>query len=64
MTTADTSVGRWNKLAISRAERLARAKRLTSGRIVSADKIVELLEAVIESGDRVCIEGNNQKQAD
>jgi malonate decarboxylase alpha subunit len=64
MSTADTSGGRWNKLAQSRAERLARANHLSSGRIVSADNIVQLLEAVIESGDRVCIEGNNQKQAD
>jgi malonate decarboxylase alpha subunit len=64
MSTADSSGGRWNKLAQSRVERLVRAKRLASGRIVSADNIVQLLEAVIESGDRVCIEGNNQKQAD
>jgi malonate decarboxylase alpha subunit len=64
MSTADISGGRWNKLAQSRAERLARAKRFSSGRIVSADNIVQLLESVIESGDRVCSEGNNQKQAD
>jgi len=31
---------------------------------VSADKAVQLLEAVIEPGDRVCLEGNNQKRAD
>jgi len=62
VTGSDTS--RWNKLARSRAERLARVAHLTSGRIVSADHIVQLLEAVIEPGDRVCIEGNNQKQAD
>lgn len=33
-------------------------------KIVPADLAVQLLEAVIESGDRVCLEGNNQKQAD
>ena len=42
----------------------ARAGHLATGCIVSADNIVPLLEAVIEPGDRVCIEGNNQKQAD
>ncbi|MBI3479542.1 MAG: malonate decarboxylase subunit alpha [Nitrosomonadales bacterium] len=33
-------------------------------KMVSADLAVQLLEAVIEPGDRVCLEGNNQKQAD
>ena len=33
-------------------------------KVVSADLAVQLLEAVIEPGDRVCLEGNNQKQAD
>jgi len=61
---SDTTSSRWNKLAHSRGERLARAAGLASGRIVSADNIVPLLEAVIEPGDRLCIEGNNQKQAD
>jgi malonate decarboxylase alpha subunit len=31
---------------------------------VETGNIVQLMEAVIEPGDRVCIEGNNQKQAD
>ena len=35
-----------------------------SDKVVRADKAVQLLEAVIEPGDRVCLEGNNQKQAD
>jgi malonate decarboxylase alpha subunit len=34
------------------------------GKVVDADAIVALLESVIEPGDRVCLEGNNQKQAD
>jgi malonate decarboxylase alpha subunit len=62
MTVSDTSS--WNKLSRSRDARLARAAHLASGRIVSAENIVQLLETVIEPGDRVCIEGNNQKQAD
>jgi len=47
-----------------RAERKARAARLANGRRVEAADAVALLEAVIERGDRVCVEGNNQKQAD
>ena len=60
--------GRWDTQAASRAQRLARAaSRLGSrlvGKIVAAADIVPLLETVIEPGDRVCLEGNNQKQAD
>ena len=47
-----------------RAERKARAAALATGRRVEARDAVALLEAVIECGDRVCVEGNNQKQAD
>ncbi len=33
-------------------------------KVVPADLAVRLLEAVLEPGDRLCLEGNNQKQAD
>jgi hypothetical protein len=51
-----------------RRRRLERASvaldgRLTGKRVETAD-VVALLEAAIEPGDRVCLEGNNQKQAD
>jgi len=45
-------------------EHAASALGASRGKVVSADMAVQLLEAVIESGDRVCLEGNNQKQAD
>ncbi|MBZ0096926.1 MAG: malonate decarboxylase subunit alpha [Sulfuricella sp.] len=64
MNAPATPPGRWDNLARNRAGRLARAASFAAGRLVSADHIVALLEAVIEPGDRVCIEGNNQKQAD
>ena len=49
-----------------RASRLARAAALSgmSGKICPADRATLLLEAIIEPGDRVTIEGDNQKQAD
>lgn len=53
----------WNLLSENRRKRIERGLAIT-GRIVDPGKIVALLEAVIESGDRVCLEGNNQKQAD
>lgn len=58
----------WNLQAQSRARRLARAvallgKSLRGKRVDPADA-TRLLTAVLEPGDRVCLEGNNQKQAD
>ncbi|MGL6721949.1 malonate decarboxylase subunit alpha [Xanthomonas hortorum pv. gardneri] len=55
----------WDTQAESRRQRLQRAAPLApQGRVVAASDVVALLEAVIEPGDRVCLEGNNQKQAD
>ena len=54
--------------ARGRVPRLERAAmRLTGrlrGKFVAAEDIIELLESVIEPEDRVCVEGDNQKQAD
>src|SRR6202051_3864177 len=49
-----------------RASRLARVAALsgTNGKVCPADLATRLLEAIIEPGDRVTIEGDNQKQAD
>src|ERR1700710_690630 len=49
-----------------RASRLARAAALGggSGKACPAGRATRLLEAIIEPGDRVTIEGDNQKQAD
>src|SRR5690349_15934118 len=54
----------WNSQARNREERLARAAHLVRGKQVQAGDTGALLEAVLEPGDRVCLEGNNQKQAD
>jgi hypothetical protein len=50
----------------NRASHLARAVALSgaSGKVYPADRATQLLEAIIEPGDRVAIEGDNQKQAD
>jgi len=64
-----TAVNRdWNQLARNREQRLERAAaalgaRLDGKRVAHADATA-LLDAVLEPGDRVCLEGNNQKQAD
>ena len=58
----------WNTKTTQRQARLARAAQALGpqlvGKLASADAIGALLEAVIEPFDRVCLEGNNQKQAD
>src|ERR1700747_2316306 len=47
-----------------RVARQARAARICCEKLCPADRTTELLEAIIESGDRVGIEGEHQKQAD
>ncbi len=54
----------WNLQGRNRDERLARAAGLMEGKRVATADARALLEAVLEPGDRVCLEGNNQKQAD
>ena len=58
----------WTTKADDRNARLARAANALgnrlSGRRVETEAIATLLEAVLSPGDRVCLEGNNQKQAD
>ena len=55
----------WDSLRIDTAERMNTARKIIGeGKIFPADKTVALLEAVIKPGDKVNLEGNNQKQAD
>ncbi len=58
----------WDSLQRNRNDRLARARGALGGELAGkalpAARIADLLHAVLENGDRVCIEGNNQKQAD
>ena len=59
---------RWNQQAQSRTRRLARAAAVLGhglrGKQVAPSSTIKLLTAILEPGDRVCLEGNNQKQAD
>ncbi len=58
----------WNTLALNRSARLKRAQialgQDLKAKSLPATRCLDLLHSVLESGDRVCIEGNNQKQAD
>ncbi|NLF94534.1 MAG: malonate decarboxylase subunit alpha [Oligosphaeraceae bacterium] len=48
----------------SRRQRLERGAAFSAAKVVAADNMVALLESVLECGDIVCLEGDNQKQAD
>ena len=54
----------WSTRRQRKVDRLAAASRFADGRILAQERIVEALETLIRPGDRVAIEGNNQKQAD
>lgn len=58
----------WDQRQKNRDARLSRAAAKLgadlSGKLLPAARMVDLMHSVIESGDRVCLEGNNQKQAD
>ncbi|HEU4775452.1 MAG TPA: malonate decarboxylase subunit alpha, partial [Telluria sp.] len=58
----------WNTLQLNRSARLERVRAALGGALdgkaLPAALIGDLLYAVLECGDRVCLEGNNQKQAD
>lgn len=54
----------WQHSQDARNARLDAAAKLAKGKVVEARDTTKLLEAVVRPGDRVCLEGDNQKQAD
>lgn len=54
----------WQHSRDARNARLDAAAKLAKGKVVEARDTTKLLEAVVRPGDRVCLEGDNQKQAD
>lgn len=54
----------WQRGRAARDARIEAGSRLANGKIVEARDATRLMEAVIRPGDRVCLEGDNQKQAD
>lgn len=53
----------WTTRVEAKKERLESVKGLVDGVIIPTNRIVEVLERLIKTGDRVVLEGNNQKQA-
>lgn len=54
----------WQTQKKERQSRLDAGAKFAKGKFVSPTDTLALLEAVIRPGDRVCLEGDNQKQAD
>ena len=54
----------WQQARQARDARIAAGARLATGKLVAAHDATRLLEAILQPGDRVCLEGDNQKQAD
>lgn len=54
----------WQHGREARNARIEAGAKLATGKIVEVHDATSLLEAVMRPGDRVCLEGDNQKQAD
>ena len=54
----------WTTRREEKARRLAGVAQHADGKLVRRADIVAVLQALLRSGDRVALEGNNQKQAD
>nr|WP_255437776.1 malonate decarboxylase subunit alpha [Thalassobacillus sp. CUG 92003] len=53
----------WTKKRDAKAEKLNSLGSIASGKVIPTERIVESFEVLISPGDRVSLEGNNQKQA-
>lgn len=53
----------WNHSKLDKIDRMNAAKKFTVTKEVKADQMVDFFEAIIKPGDKVVLEGNNQKQA-
>src|SRR5271170_7707044 len=54
----------WQSERRVRGDRLKAGSKFAKGKIVAPNDATAPLEAVVRPGDRICLEGDNQKQAD
>jgi malonate decarboxylase alpha subunit len=60
----DEQMDGWSRRKAKKTARLARIARWMTGHVLETGAIAEALETLIEPGDAVALEGDNQKQAD
>ncbi len=63
-TPLGSQAGGWSRRRAKKAARLARIAPWMKGQVLETGAIVEALQALLEPGDAVALEGDNQKQAD
>jgi malonate decarboxylase alpha subunit len=64
MHKTERNMRTWREARDTRDARIEAGRALANHKLVKARDAVALLEAIIRPGDRVCLEGDNQKQAD
>ena len=65
MTTTTISPPRtWDRRRAAKRERLAAVEGLTDGKLIDQARLGDALQALLRPGDRVALEGDNQKLAD
>ncbi|MDN4631631.1 malonate decarboxylase subunit alpha [Sphingomonas sp. PsM26] len=60
----DQAMRDWNSKQAARTARIEAGSRFAKGKLVDPADLTSFLEAILNPGDRVCLEGDNQKQAD
>lgn len=64
MSLHQTPTRVWDTRRQEKRRRIESVQGLTNGKVIPTDELTAVLEKLIVSGDRVVMEGNNQKQAD
>jgi malonate decarboxylase alpha subunit len=64
LSESAAAIRSWTHLRDAKARRVADLKSMTRGKLIEQQDIIEALQTLIHTGDRVALEGDNQKQAD
>jgi malonate decarboxylase alpha subunit len=64
MESTDPAPRRWDTRRQEKQRRMQAVRHLADGPVLQPGRLAEALESLVVSGDRVVLEGNNQKQAD
>ncbi|GAB2925353.1 malonate decarboxylase subunit alpha [Hafnia psychrotolerans] len=64
MTQHPQSTRAWDTRRSEKQRRIESVRAVAQGKVLPTDQIIPILETLIAPGDRVVMEGNNQKQAD
>jgi len=64
MSLHQTSTRVWDTRRQEKRRRVESVQGLINGKVIPTDDLIAVFEKLIVSGDRVVMEGNNQKQAD